>query len=120
MTHKPSTWLNDQISGHVCEVFEPARRNPHGYVIIYLHGVHLNRLADHPLFVNEFERYGLPVVAPYGGRCWWTNRICPDFDPQISPERHVMDNVLPYVRERFGAAPPQIGLLGTSMGGQGA
>jgi S-formylglutathione hydrolase FrmB len=28
--------------------------------------------------------------------------------------------VLPWIHERFGAATPQIGLLGTSMGGQGA
>ncbi len=31
----------------------------------------------------------------------------------------MLDNVLPYIRERWNAAPPQIALLGTSMGGQG-
>lgn len=32
----------------------------------------------------------------------------------------MLDNVLPFIKERYAAAPPGIGLLGTSMGGQGA
>jgi S-formylglutathione hydrolase FrmB len=32
----------------------------------------------------------------------------------------VLNNVLPFIAEHFGSQPPQIGLLGTSMGGQGA
>jgi S-formylglutathione hydrolase FrmB len=59
-------------------------------------------------------------MAPYGGRCWWVNRLCPDFDPQLTPERHVLDNVMPSISQRWNAQPPRIGLLGTSMGGQGA
>jgi S-formylglutathione hydrolase FrmB len=114
------TWSEEKIAGHSCDVFEPGQRNPHGYVIIYLHGVHLNRLVDKQSFIDLFQRHGLPVVAPFGGRCWWTDRICPDFDSQISPQQHVLQNVLAYVRERYGSAPPQIGLLGMSMGGQGA
>jgi S-formylglutathione hydrolase FrmB len=31
-----------------------------------------------------------------------------------------LKNVLPFLADRWGAAPPRIGLLGTSMGGQGA
>jgi len=32
----------------------------------------------------------------------------------------VLDNVLPFIKQRLGSLPPQIALLGTSMGGQGA
>jgi S-formylglutathione hydrolase FrmB len=53
-------------------------------------------------------------------RSWWTNRICEEFDPRLTAYRHVLDNVVPYIGERWNARPPQIGLLGTSMGGQGA
>jgi pimeloyl-ACP methyl ester carboxylesterase len=114
------TWSSESIHGHPCDIFEPAQRHPHGFVLLYLHGIHLQRLRDQPVFCEWFERSQIPVIAPYGGRCWWVARPCPDFDPQISPERHLLDHVLPYIRDRWGAEPPRIGLFGTSMGGQGA
>jgi len=119
-------WTTITIAGHACDLFEPVKRNPHGFAVIYLHGVHTTRLVDKAEFTLEFERYGLPVVAPYAGRSWWTDRICPEFDPRLTAERHILANVSPYVLERFGpqqpglAGVPRIGLLGTSMGGQGA
>jgi pimeloyl-ACP methyl ester carboxylesterase len=113
-------WSATTIAGHACDLFEPAQRSRHGFVVLYLHGVHLNRLADQPAFTDQFERYGLAAVCPATQRSWWTDRICHDFDPSITAEWHILDNVLPFIRERFGASPPQIALLGTSMGGQGA
>src|SRR5437660_9954708 len=53
-------------------------------------------------------------------RSWWTDKICLEFDPRLSAEKHVIQNVLPFIEERLGVKPPRIGLLGTSMGGQGA
>src|SRR5688572_25955785 len=114
------SWTEESVAGHPCDLFEPAQRDPRGFVILYLHGVRLNRLRDQPRFTELFDRFGLRVVAPYGGRCWWVSRLCPDFDAKLTPERHVLDNVMPFISERWNAKPPQIGLLGTSMGGQGA
>jgi pimeloyl-ACP methyl ester carboxylesterase len=114
------TWTTCDIEGHPCDVFQPARPHPHGFTVLYLHGVHLQRLADQPPFVEQFERHCLRVVAPHTGRCWWTDRICPDFDAAVSPERHVLDRVLPWMQRHLAVALPRIGLLGTSMGGQGA
>jgi S-formylglutathione hydrolase FrmB len=54
------------------------------------------------------------------GQSWWTDRVCPQFDPELSAEQHLLRNVLPFVAERFGAGAARVGLLGTSMGGQGA
>jgi S-formylglutathione hydrolase FrmB len=85
-----------------------------------LHGVHLNRLVDKPVFEAEFERHRLPVIAPFTGRSWWSDKICPEFDPKLTAERHILDNVMPYIRDRWVAESPRVGLLGTSMGGQGA
>jgi S-formylglutathione hydrolase FrmB len=113
-------WSAINLAGHPCDVFDPVAPNPHGFVLIYLHGVHFSRLVDKLAFTAEFERHGLPVVAPFTARSWWTDKICPEFDPQLTAERHVLDNVVAYVNERFKAEPPRIGLLGTSMGGQGA
>jgi pimeloyl-ACP methyl ester carboxylesterase len=113
-------WSEERVGGHPCEVYQPLQRNEHGFVVLYLHGVHLQRLRDQAPFAEQFERYGLPVLAPMTRRSWWSDRICPEFDPSISAEQHVLKNVLPFIAERWGARPPQIGLLGTSMGGQGA
>ncbi|MBI1901364.1 MAG: esterase [Planctomycetia bacterium] len=116
----PGKWTTIEIAGYPADLFEPERKNPHGFVGIYLHGVHLARLEENATFTELFEKHGLPVVCPRTGRCWWTDRICPDFDRAITPERYVLERVLPFIAERFDSAPPRIGLFGTSMGGQGA
>lgn len=113
-------WTEVMVANHPCEVFEPVRRHEHGFVILYLHGFDHQRLRDQPRLIEQFEQWGLPVMAPYGGRCWWVSKRCPDFDPSRTPEQHVMDHVLPAIAERWGAEPPRIGLFGITMGGQGA
>lgn len=113
-------WSTVDVAGHACDIFEPARCNEHGYVVVYLHGVHLGRLNENQVCTALLERYELPVIGPRTGRSWWTDRICPEFSANLTAERHLLDNVLPYVRQRWGSEPPRIALLGTSMGGQGA
>ncbi len=116
----PGIWTQEPIAGHPCDVYTPPRPNPHGFVVLYLHGVHLNRLHDKRPFMEQFDKHGLAVVSPHTQRSWWTDRICREFDEQITAQQHVIQNVLPFIEERFSARSPQIGLLGTSMGGQGA
>ena len=89
-------------------------------MILYLHGVHLQRLQDKTPFMEAFDQHGLPVIAPHTQRSWWTDRICAEFDPELTAEAHVLDNVVPFIRQRWQLAEGGIGLLGTSMGGQGA
>ena len=113
-------WSVQHVAGHPCDVFEPQQINPHNYVVVYLHGVHLGKLNDKPAFVELFEKHGLPVVSPITGRSWWTDRICPDFDSEVTAQQHLLQNILPYIEQRWESKPPQIALLGTSMGGQGA
>ena len=83
-------WSEEAVGGHPCDVYEPGERNGYGYVVIYLHGVHLNRLVDKTPFVEQFERWGLPVVAPMTRRSWWTDRICDEFDPQLTADSKPM------------------------------
>ena len=113
-------WSTVDLAGHACDVYGPPTPSSHGEVVIYLHGVHLNRLSDKPAFTSELARHGLAAVAPSAARSWWTDRICPEFDESITAERYVLDRVVPFVAERFAARPPKLALLGTSMGGQGA
>jgi S-formylglutathione hydrolase FrmB len=114
------TWNVVTVAGHPCDVYEPPERNPHGYVVLFLHGVHLGRLVDKESFCSEFDRHGLPVIGPMTGRSWWTDRICPEFDARLTAERHVVENIVPYIADRWQTVAGRIALLGTSMGGQGA
>jgi S-formylglutathione hydrolase FrmB len=120
MSELTGDWSEVDVAGHECQIFEPDRPNEHGYVVIYLHCSRAGRLRAYPAFGKEFERHGLRVIAPTTGRSWWSDRIWPEFDSAISAEHYVLDRVLPYVAERWGARPPQLALLGVSMGGQGA
>ena len=49
-----------------------------------------------------------------------TDKICREFDSTFSAQRHVLENILPFVEKELGVAAPRIPLFGTSMGGQGA
>lgn len=113
-------WSSESIGGHACDVFEPQTPNPHDYVVVYLHGVHQGKLNDKREFVEQFEKHGLPVIGPRTKRSWWSNRICAEFDETVTAEHHVIQNIMPYIEQRWNAKPGQVALLGTSMGGQGA
>jgi S-formylglutathione hydrolase FrmB len=120
MNTNNAAWSNVDVAGHRCRVFEPAQPSPHGFVVIYLHCSEAASLRSYPAFVEQFERHGLRVIEPVTGRSWWTDRIWPEFDANISAEAYVLERVVPYVADRWGARPPRLALLGVSMGGQGA
>lgn len=120
MSELIGNWTEIDLAGHACRLFEPARPSPHGFVVVYLHCISAAPIGHYPAFVDEFERHGLRVIEPISGQSWWSDRIWPKFDPRISAEAHVLKHVVPHVAERWGAQPPQLALLGISMGGQGA
>jgi pimeloyl-ACP methyl ester carboxylesterase len=101
-------------------VYQSPNRNDQGFVVLYLHGIHQSSLRDKTEFIKQFDHFGLHAVCPIAGPTWWTDRVCPEFDPDVSTQAYVRGSVLPFIAERFGSQPPRIGLLGTSMGGQGA
>lgn len=113
-------WSDIEVSGHRCCVYQPDAPSPHGYVVVYLHGIHGGRLEDHDAYTQQFERFGLRVIGPVTGPSWWADRIFPAFDPRRTPQQYVLEAVVPYCRQAWEAVPPRIGLFGTSMGGQGA
>jgi S-formylglutathione hydrolase FrmB len=113
-------WSEVAVAGHACRVFEPASPSSHGYAVIYLH-CHLSAsLRGYPAFTRQFERHGLRVIEPVTGQSWWTDRIWPEFDTDITAEEYVVEHVVRYAAVRWNAHPPQLALLGVSMGGQGA
>lgn len=113
-------WSTAEIAGKAADVYEPSGAGPPRFGVLALHGVGLKTLRDRPAFTRLFDELHLACVCPHGQRCWWADRICPEFNPAISPERHLLQNVLPFFRERWGLAPPAVGLFGVGMGGQGA
>lgn len=113
-------WSQLHINGHACQVFIPTQASPHGYAVVYLHDEHSTSIADHPVFNQLFEQHGLRCLAPVSGRSWWTDRLWEEFDSQISTERYLLDQVVPWLAEHWLVQVPRIALLGISMGGQGA
>jgi S-formylglutathione hydrolase FrmB len=114
------TWSEVELAGHRCRLFEPAQPSPHNFTVVYLHCSMGASLGSYPAFTEQFERHGLRVIEPQSGQSWWTDRIWPDFDPEISAEGYVLQRVVPYVLQRWNSRPPRLALLGVSMGGQGA
>ena len=120
MSNGEGKWVETLIAGHPADVFEPGSRSPTSGTVVYLHGVNQTRLVSNEVFTRLFGQHGLRVVAPLTGPSWWTDRICQAFDPALTAERHVRENVLAWIAQAWDARPPHVALLGTSMGGQGA
>jgi pimeloyl-ACP methyl ester carboxylesterase len=113
-------WSDLEIAGHVCYVYQPASSPPHNFTVLYLHGAGLGRLSDHPRFGELFDQHQLRCLAPKTMRSWWSDRLCAEFDRSMTAERYILDRVLPWLADTWNVQAPQIALLGTSMGGQGA
>lgn len=112
------SWTLAGIAGKQADVYDPPTRPRFG--VLYLHGYGLETLCDRPAYTQLFASLKLACVCPHGQHSWWADRVCAEFDPHVTPERYLLDQVLPFFHERWGLAPRAIGLLGISMGGQGA
>jgi S-formylglutathione hydrolase len=114
------TWTLVDIAGKPADVYDPPDIPRPRFGLLFLHGVGLETLRGRPAFTRWLEELKLACVCPHGQRCWWADRICPEFDAQVTPERYLLDHVLPFFGDRWGLGPPAIGVHGISMGGQGA
>jgi S-formylglutathione hydrolase len=88
--------------------------------LLYLHDLDGQTLRNWPSFTRLFDDLSLGCVCPQRGPCWWGDRPGPRTDLQATPSRYLLDQVLPYFRDRWGIEPRAIGMLGVGMGGQGA
>jgi len=112
------TWREISVGGKIAEVFEPFE-TPR-FALVYLHTFAQESLEDHGSFTKLLNELNLACVCPRGGRCFWADRVCSEFDPNLTPERYVLDAVLPFAQQRWSLGPRGVGLLGIDMGGQGA
>jgi S-formylglutathione hydrolase len=111
-------WTKADIAGKHADIYDPPGAPRFG--VLYLHGIGLETLATANEFTRLFAQLGLACVCPHGQRSWWADRVCAEFDPNIAPEHYLLDATLPFFAQRWGLRPRGIGLLGISMGGQGA
>ena len=114
------TWTHEAIAGKPAEVYEPPHVERARFGVLYLHPVGNETLRDRPAYTRLLDELALPCVCPLAPYTWWSDRVLPEFDPQLTAEQHLLRNVLPYFEQRWQVRPRSIGLLGISMGGQGA
>jgi S-formylglutathione hydrolase len=114
------TWQQWNIGSHAADVYTPAGVARPAMAILFLHGIGLETLRNYGAFTTVFDELKLGCISPFGGESWWADRICVDFDSQVAAERYLLSCVVPQFERLWGVTPPRIGLLGISMGGQGA
>src|SRR5579859_3243966 len=113
-------WTQELIAGKPADVYRPPGAERARFGVLYLHPVGNETLRDRPPYTRLLDEMTLPCVCPMAPYTWWSDRVLRSFDPQLTAERHVLSNVLPYFAERWDLRARAIGLLGISMGGQGA
>lgn len=113
-------WSTDQRAGKTVEIYEPPNRAKVRFGALFLHPIGLETLRDRPAYTQVLDRLNLACICPHGQRSWWLDRVCPEFDANVTPEQHLLVNVMPIFHERWNLAPRAVGVFGISMGGQGA
>jgi pimeloyl-ACP methyl ester carboxylesterase len=113
------TWSIADIAGKPADVYDPPGERPR-FGVLFLHPHARDTLRDNTAYSALLDEHSLACVCPHGARSWWADRVCAEFDPAITPERFLLDSVVPFFDRRWGLKPRALGLLGISMGGQGA
>jgi len=109
-------WSRIEIGGKPADVFEPTDGPALRLSLLWLHSQDEASPANNAALTARLNSRRLPCVAPFTGRSWWVDRIGSEFDATLTAERHVIANVLPWMKERWAG----IGVAGIEMGGQGA
>jgi hypothetical protein len=112
-------WTCQNIDGHPCDIFLPEVPNPFGQTIIYFHDLPQQGLRGRLSFEKNFEQDGLKVIVPYTKRSWWSDKICEEFDVNRTAQNYILESLVPWLAAHWQVVPPNIGILGIGMGGQG-
>ncbi len=112
------TWNDLQIAGKPVELYTPPGKPRFG--LLFLHPLGLETLRGRSAYTRLFDQHHLACICPHVQRSWWVDRVCREFDPALTPEKHVLEYVLPLFRSQWNLMPRSIGVFGISMGGHGA
>jgi len=113
------SWIRFAIGDKPADIFEPSGGRSR-FGVLFLHDVDGGTLSCLPALTSVLDLAGAACVCPFGDQAWWADRICPEFDLQLSAERYVLDRVMPFFAERWSLGQKTVSLLGIGMGGQGA
>jgi hypothetical protein len=112
-------WNRTQIAEHPADVFDPGT-GALPFALLFLHDEASSTPATDSAFTAELKKQRLRCVAPHAGSSWWVDRVCTPFDPTLTAEKHILDNVVPWMEYTAPLGPRSIALGGVGMGGQGA
>lgn len=115
----PGTWSSVLIADHPVEFYVPPTVKP-ALGLLFLHGIGCESLRGNEAYTRLFDELNLSCFCPMAGPTWWTDRRTAAFDPVLSVEQWLLNDVLSFVHIHHGLTPPRLGLFGISMGGQGA
>lgn len=113
-------WSVVPLAGKTVDVYQPAGAQKPRFGLLFLHPWGLETLRGRSTYTHLFDQLQLACVCPHAGRSWWADRVCSEFDAKLTPEQHVLQNVMPFFAERWHLGPRFVGIFGISMGGQGA
>lgn len=113
-------WHTESLDGRRVDVFVPQVAKPPQAAVLFLHGHGRVLLNENATFSRLFQQHGLVAVCPDGGRSWWLDVVCHEFDAEQTPQNWLVNSVVPFIERNFSITTPRIALLGVSMGGQGA
>lgn len=113
-------WTRTDIAGKPADLFDRPTGSSSRLALLLLHPEGNESPAGDPALTAQVRQHGLVCVAPLTGRSWWADRVCPEFDPALTAEQHVLRNVVPWMESRWGVGPRSIAVAGIGMGGQGA
>ncbi|MBA4189330.1 MAG: hypothetical protein C0467_15140 [Planctomycetaceae bacterium] len=111
-------WSRQQIAGKPADVFDPVGALP--FVLLFLHDEAGDTQATSAVFTAALSKHRLRCVAPHAGPSWWVDRISPAFDAAVTPERHLLDGVVPWIEAAWNVGSRGVAVAGIGMGGQGA
>ncbi len=111
-------WTRTEIAGKPADVFDPPVASP--IALLFLHDEPGESPATSSTFTAELRSRRLRCVVPHAPHSWWVDRLCPAFDPKLTAERHLLENVWPWIGAAWNLGPRAVAVVGLGMGGQGA
>lgn len=115
----PGAWSHIEVAKKPVAIYAPSAAKPR-LGTIFLHSEAGESLQGHDAYTELFDQHNMVCLCPQVKRSWWLDRICLEFDPELTPEQHLLKKILPIFDELWGIKPRSIGVFGIGMGGQGA
>lgn len=112
-------WQRTEIAGKPADIFDPPGGSPK-FALLFLHAVGLETLSSNAAYTAALADARAACCVPFTGQSWWADRLCAEFDPQLSAERYLIEHVRPWMLEHWPLPERAFGCFGISMGGQGA